>query len=86
MQARSSRFRMAIKQKNMKFFPYFFQFLSGKNSKSETEVAITREEAKTHRQSFRLLIVEVRSPGDQQHFVAIAGPEGRESQVPNARY
>jgi hypothetical protein len=65
------------------------EHLSGRNSKSETEVAITREALKTYRQSVRLLIVEVRSPGDQQHFVAIppcAGHECRESQVPNARY
>ena len=86
MQARSSPFRMSIRQEFMKLFPYFFQLLSGRNSKSKTEGAITREAAKTHRKSFRLLIVEVRSPGDQQHFVAMAGREGRESQVPNARY
>jgi hypothetical protein len=89
MQARIPRFRTEITQGTMRLLPYLFQFLSGRNSKSETEVAITREAPKTYRQSVRLLIVEVRSPGDQQHFVAIppcAGRECRESQVQNARY
>ena len=89
MQARISRFRTEIIQDTMKLFPYLFQFLSGRNSKSETEVAITRELPRTHRQPVRLLIVEVRSPGDQQHFVAIppcAGHECSESQVLNTRY
>jgi hypothetical protein len=52
------------------------------------EVANTREVLKTHRRPVRLLIVEVRSPGDQQHFVAIppcASHEGK-SQALNARY
>jgi hypothetical protein len=54
----------------MKLFPYLFQFLSGGNEKIEADVA-TRPAPKIRRPSIRLFLIGVRSPNDQQHFVAI---------------
>jgi hypothetical protein len=54
----------------MKLIPYIFQFLSGGDGKVEADVA-TRQAPKIRRPSVRLFLIGVRSPNDQQHFVAI---------------
>jgi hypothetical protein len=55
----------------MKLFPYLFQFLSGENTKAETEAASSRQAGRRRRRLTGVFLIGVRSPNDQQHLVAI---------------
>lgn len=67
----------------MKLFPYLFQFISGRNSKLDAEVAPGREVSKNQRRSVRLYLVAVRAPNDQLHVVAIPRCEYDERTEPD---